>query len=452
MTVTVRAWNELASSLRGPLLRPGDDGYDSARRLFNAMIDRRPAAIARCAGAADVQTALAFARAHGLEVSVRGGGHNVSGKAVGEDGLMIDLSGMRGVRVDPGRRTARAEPGLTLGEFDRECQAFGLATPTGIVSATGLAGLTLGGGIGWLGGMHGLACDNLRSVDLITADGRLRVVSADEHPDLYWAVRGAGANLGVVTSFEYALHPVGPVLGGAVAWPLEQAGAVLRFYEAFARDCPDALNVNAGFGPGPDGRPVLGVAVAWFGSPDAGERTLKPLRTFGTPLADLVAPMTYADLQRGGDAGFPPGRRHYWKAGFLRRLDPGAIEVLVHFAATCPSPHTQIGLQQLHGAAARVAPDATAFPHRHEQWDCLLLSQWESPEADAPNIEWTRALYAELAPYLEPAVYVNDLGGDEPDRVRAAYGANFGRLAAIKAKYDPDNLFRGNQNVTAAAG
>lgn len=451
MTVTVRAWNDLASSLRGRLLRPEDPGWDGARRIFNAMIDRGPAAIARCAGAADVRTALAFARAHGLPVSVRGGGHNVAGKAVGEGALMIDLSAMKSVRVDPGRRTARAEPGLTLGEFDRECQAFGLATPTGIVSATGLAGLTLGGGIGWLGGRHGLACDNLRSVDLVTADGRLRVASAEEHGDLFWAVRGGGANLGVVTSFEFDLHPVGPVLGGAVAWPLQQAPAVLRFYDAFARECPDQLNVNAGFGPGPDGRPVLGVAVAWFGALEAGERALTPLRTFGTPLADLVAPMSYVDLQRAGDAGFPPGRRHYWKAGFLRRLDPGAVEVLVRFAATRPSPHTQIGLQQLHGAAARIPAAATAFPHRQEQWDCLMLSQWEAPEDDERNIEWTRALFAAMRPYLEPAVYVNDLGADEPDRVRAAYGANFERLAAVKATYDPENVFRGTQNVATAA-
>ena len=447
MTLDARSAGELRAALRGPLLLPGEPGYDTARRIFNAMIDRRPAAIASCAGAADVLACVAFARAHGLEISVRGGGHNVSGKAVCEGGLLIDLAAMRGVRVDPERRVARADPGCTLADLDRDCQAFGLATPTGIVSATGIAGLTLGGGIGWLGGKHGLACDNVLSVDLVTADGRLVVASAAEHGDLFWAVRGGGANLGVVTSFEYRLHPVGPVLGGAVVWPLAQATAVLRFYDEFARGCPDELNVNAGLATGPDGQPVVAVAVAWSGPLDAGERMLEPLRAFGTPLADMVAPMRYVDLQRGGDAGFPPGRRHYWKGGFLRRLDPAVIDVLVHHAATRPSPDTQLGLQQLHGAAARVPAGDTAFVHREEQWDCLLLSQWERPEDDERNVHWTRELHAALIPYLERAVYVNDLGDDETDRIPAAYGAGYSRLAAIKAKYDPDNVFHWNQNV-----
>jgi FAD/FMN-containing dehydrogenase len=451
MTVPDRAYAELGAALRGRLLRPGADGYDDARAVFNAMIDRRPAAIARCAGAADVMACVAFARAHGLEVSVRGGGHNVSGQAVCDGGLMIDLAAMRGLRIDPARRRARAEPGLTLADLDRDCQAFGLATPTGIVSATGLAGLTLGGGIGWLGGKHGLACDNLRSVDVVTADGRLLGASPEEHADLFWAVRGGGANMGVVTSFEFDLHAVGPVLGGAVVWPLAQARAVLRFYADFARGCPDELSVNAGFATGPDGAAVLGVAVAWVGPIEAGERVVKPLRGFGQPLADMVAPMPFVDLQRGGDAGFPRGRRHYWKGGFLRRLEDGAIDVLVHHAATRPSPHTQIGLQQMHGAAARVPAGATAFAHRQEQWDCLLLSQWEHPRDDERNIRWTRELHAALAPWLERAVYVNDLGADEADRVRAAYGDNYARLAATKARYDPGNLFHWNQNVPAAA-
>ncbi|HXH84457.1 MAG TPA: FAD-binding oxidoreductase, partial [Candidatus Tectomicrobia bacterium] len=297
MTIATRALDDLR--VRGALLRPGDAGYDDARQIFNAMIDRRPAAIARCAGAADVVVCVAFARAHGVPISVRGGGHNVSGKAVVEDGLMIDLSPMRSVRVDAARRVARAEPGCTLADLDRECQAFGLATPTGIVSATGIAGLTLGGGIGWLGGKHGLACDNLLSVDIVTADGRLRVASETEHPDLFWAVRGAGTNFGVVTSFEYRLHPVGPVVGGGVAWPLDQAARVLRFYADFAGACPDALSVNAGLFRGEDGSPLVGVAVAWADALDAGERALKPLRSFGSPAGDAIAPMRYVDLQRG---------------------------------------------------------------------------------------------------------------------------------------------------------
>ncbi|HKQ65338.1 MAG TPA: FAD-binding oxidoreductase [Methylomirabilota bacterium] len=443
--------DDLRSALRGAVLLPEDAGYDETRRIFNAMIDHRPALIARCAGAADIVTCVEFARALGLEVSMRGGGHNVSGKAVCHGGLMIDLAGMKSVRVDPRRRTVHAEPGLTLAELDRDCQRFGLATPTGIVSPTGIAGLTLGGGIGWLGGKHGLACDNLISVDIVTADGKLLTASETEHPDLFWAVRGGGANLGVVTSLEYRLHEIGPVLGGAVAWPLDQAKRVLRFYGEFAQAAPDELCANAGFATAEDGTAVLGIAVAWIGPLDTGERVLKPLRSHGSPLADAVLPMSFIDLQRGGDSAFPPGRRHYWKAGFLRRLSPEAIDVLVHFAATLPSPQTQIGLQQMHGAAARVSSTATAFAHRHDQWDCLMLTQWDRRDDDEQNIRWTRDLYARMEPHLERAVYVNDLGGDEGDRIRSAYGANYDRLAAVKAKYDQTNFFRWNQNVTTAS-
>ncbi|HET9489843.1 MAG TPA: FAD-binding oxidoreductase [Methylomirabilota bacterium] len=442
---------DFRASLRGEALTPGDPEYDRARRVYNAMIDRRPAVIVRCAGAADVVASIAFARANGLRVAARGGGHNVSGKAVPEGGVMIDLSPMKACRVDVGRRLARAEAGLTLAEFDHSCQAFGLATTTGIVSTTGIAGLPLGGGIGWLNGRYGLACDNVVSVEIVTADGQTRTASADEDPDLFWAVRGGGGNVGIVTSFEYRLHPVGLVLGGGIAFPLAQGARVLRFYEQFARECPDELSVNAGVGALPDGSPFLGVAVAWCGPLDAGERALKPLRTFLTPLADMIAPMSYVDLQRGGDEGFPRGRRHYWKAGFLRRLDAAAIDVLLDFAARRPSPHTQIGLQQMHGAAARVAPGVTAFPHRRDQWDCLILSQWDRPEDDAANIAWTRAFYTAMTPHLERDVYVNDLGDDEADRVPAAYGSNLGRLAAIKTKYDPENVFHANQNVAPAS-
>lgn len=446
-----RSLDDLRAALRGTVLTPADEAYDRTRQIYNAMIDRRPAVIARCAGAADVVAALAFARAEGLPVSVRGGGHNVSGKAVCEAGVMIDLAGMKGCRVDPARRTVRAEPGLTLAEFDRECQAFGLATTTGIVSPTGIAGLTLGGGIGWLNGKHGLACDNLVAADVVTADGRLLTTSDAERPDLFWAIRGGGGNVGIVTSFEYRLHEVGPVLGGGIAFPLARGAHVLRFYEQLAREAPDELSVNAGMGSLPDGSAFLGVAVVWCGPLEAGERALKPLRTFDTPLGDMIAPMRYVDVQRAGDDGFPRGRRHYWKAGFLRRLDDPVIDVLLDFAARRPSPYTQIGLQQMHGAAARVAPDATAFPHRRDQWDFLILSQWERAADDQRNIAWTQELYAAMEPYLERAVYVNDLGADEADRVAAAYGDNYGRLAAVKAQYDPDNVFRANQNVRPAA-
>jgi len=447
MTIKDAALRDLRSAVRGEVLPPGSQGYDAARRIFNAMIDHRPAVIVRCAGAPDVAACVDFARAHGLPVSVKGGGHNVSGKAVGEGALMIDLAPMKGVRVDAQRRVMCAEAGLTLAEFDRACQAIGLATPTGIVSPTGIAGLTLGGGIGWLNGKHGLACDNVLSVDIVTADGKALTASATEHADLFWAVRGGGANLGVVTAFDYRLHPVGPVLGGGVVWGADRAARVLAFYDEFARGCPDELCVNAGLATAEDGTPVLGIAVGWSGDLEAGERVLKPLRSFDHPLADGIAPMRYVDLQSGGDSAFPTGRRHYWKAGFLRRLGPEAIDLLVYFAARRPSANTVIALQQMHGAAARVAPGETAFAHRHDQWDCLVLSQWDRAADDERNIAWTRELHAAMTPYLERAVYVNDLGADEPERVRAAYGGNYERLAAIKATYDPDNVFRANQNV-----
>lgn len=444
--VSDSALEEFRATLRGSVLTPSDPAYDESRRIFNAMIDHRPALIARCAGAADVVACVQFAGAEGLEVSVRGGGHNVSGKSVG-DGLMIDLSPMKGVRIDPRRRIARAEAGLTLADFDHDCQQFGLATPLGVVSATGIAGLTLGGGIGWLGGKHGLACDNLISADIVTADGTLLTASPTEHPELFWAVRGGGGNFGVVTSFEYRLHEVGPVLGGAVAWPVGQAGRVLRFYDTFARGCPDELSVNARFAVAQDGTPVLGIGVAWIGPLDVGERLLKPLRSYESPRTDTVRPMSFVDLQRASDAIYPPGRRHYWKAGFLRRLGPEAIEVLTHFFATRPSPHAIIGLQQMHGAAARVPSAETAFAHRQEQWECMMLGQWEHPADDEHCIRWTRELYSAMERYLERAVYVNSLGADESDRVRTAYGGNYHRLAAIKVRYDPGNFFRGNQNL-----
>jgi FAD/FMN-containing dehydrogenase len=442
---------DFQSAVRGSVLRPGDAAYDQTRQVFNAMIDHRPVLIARCASAADVVACVGFANAHGLAVSARGGGHNVSGRAVADGGLMIDLASMKGCRIDPRRRTVRAEAGLTLAEFDRDCQAFGLATTMGVVSATGIAGLTLGGGIGWLCGKYGLACDNLLSADIVTADGRLRTASPSEHADLFWAVRGGGANVGIVTAFEYRLHEVGPVLGGGIVFPFAKAKRVLAFYDELTRGCPDELSVNAALATADDGAPTVGISVAWCGALDVGERMLKPLRTFETPIADMIRPMRYVDLQCGGDASWPRGRRHYWKAGFKRRLEAAAIDVMIDFAARRPSPYTRIALQQMHGAAARVSPTETAFAHRHDQWDFLMLSQWLDADDDERNIRWAREVYAAMEPHLEHAVYVNSLGGDESGRVREAYGRNYERLAAIKAAYDPTNFFQSNQNVATAA-
>jgi hypothetical protein len=442
---------ELAAALRGDLIRSEDDRYDTARAVFNAMVDRRPALIVRCVGVSDVMRGVEFARSHDVPLSIRGGGHSVAGKAVYDGGLMLDLSPMKGIRVDPAQRTAEAQAGLTLGEFDHETQAFGLATTLGVVSVTGIAGLTLGGGLGWLNGLHGLACDNLLSADVVTADGRLLTASEEENEDLFWAIRGGGGNFGVVTSFRYRLHPVGTVLGGGLSYPLSKAHEVLRFYHEFASGCPDELSTTASMGVAPDGSGVVGVSVCYCGPAEEGERVLRPLREFGSPLADNIQPMAYTTLQSAPDAGFPPGRRHYWKSSYLKDLSDDAIEVMIRFVSEIPSPTTGVGLQQMHGAASRVDPTATAFPHRDEHYDFLILSQWADPAESERNVEWTRAFFDAMQPFFEEGVYVNNLGDEGEDRVQAAYGVNYGRLSTLKEEYDPTNLFRLNQNIRPRA-
>ena len=437
----------LAAALRGDMIRPEDDRYDTSRAVFNAMVDRHPALIVRCAGVVDVMRGVDFARTRGIPLSIRGGGHSVAGKAVCDGGLMLDLSPMKGLRVDPARRTAEAQAGLTLGEFDHETQAFGLATTLGVVSVTGIAGLTLGGGLGWLNGKHGLACDNLISADVVTADGRLLRSSEEENGELFWGIRGGGGNFGVVTSFGYRLHSVGRVLAGGLSYPLSKAHKVLRFYHEFARGCPDELSTTASLGVSPDGEGVVSVSVCYCGSLDEGERVLRPLREFGSPLADNIEPMAYTTLQSAPDAGFPQGRRHYWKSSYLKELSEEAIEVMVEYVSEVPSPATGVGLQQMHGVASRVDPTATAFPHRDEHYDLLILSQWADPAESESNVEWTRSLFEAMKPFCEGGVYVNNLGDEGEDRVREAYGANYERLLALKGKYDPTNLFRLNQNI-----
>jgi FAD binding domain/Berberine and berberine like len=440
-----------ATALRGELLGPEDVGYDRVRAVFNGMVDRRPALIVRCVGVADVMRGVEFARSHDLPLSVRGGGHSVAGKAVCDGGLMLDLSRMKGMRLDPARRTAEAQAGLTLGEFDHETQEFGLATTLGVVSVTGIAGLTLGGGLGWLNGKHGLACDNLISADVVTADGRLLTASEEENEDLFWGIRGGGGNFGVVTSFGYRLHEVGTVLGGGLSYPLSKASEVLRFYHEFASAAPDELSTTASLGVTPDGEGVVGVSVCYCGTLEDGERVLGTLREFGSPLADTVQPMAYTTLQSAPDAGFPPGQRHYWKSSYLKDMSDEAIEVMVRFVSEMPSPTTGVGLQQMHGAASRVDPTATAFPHRDEHYDFLILSQWADPAESERNVEWTRSFFEAMEPFLEDDVYVNNLGDEGEDRVKAAYGANYERLLALKGKYDPTNLFRLNQNISPTA-
>jgi hypothetical protein len=449
--ISETALRQLGSDLRGPLLLPADLGYEQSRSVFNAMIDRRPLAVLRCADAADVIRGIEFARENGVPLSVRSGGHNVAGNAVLDDALLLDLSGMKGLVFDPDGATVRAEAGLTLGEFDGATQALGLATTLGVVSMTGIAGLTLGGGLGWLNGRFGLACDNLVAAEIVTADGDLLRLSERENADLFWAVRGGGGNFGVVTSFCYRLHPVDLVLAGGLSYPLRDAPRLLPFYDEFVKAAPDELATAASLALTPSGEATVSIAVCWSGPLDEGERALHPLRTHLRPVEDTVQAMPYLVLQSAPDAGFPSGRLHYWKAGWLRSVTEEAIETLLRFVPRMPSAASGVGLQQMHGAASRVAPSATAFPHRAEQFDFLVLSQWSDPAESGRNIDWTRELFEAMRPHLEDAVYVNNLGDEGPGRVRAAYGANFPRLAAVKRRYDPDNLFRANQNIDPAA-
>lgn len=451
MTVHEKSVRDLRRSLRGRVLLPDDEAYDEARGVFNGMIDRRPAVIARCAGAADVAGAVNFARERDLLVAVRGGGHSVVGNAVCDGGLVIDLSGMRDVRVDAVNRTARAGGGTTWGDFDHETQASGLATTGGIVPSTGVGGLTLGGGIGYLNRKHGLACDNLLSADVVTADGRLLTASAEENPDLFWGLRGGGGNFGVVTSFEFRVHPVGPVLGGEVIYPLEQAEEVLRFYRDWSREAPDELRADASLLSGPDGA-GLGILVCYCGPIEEGESVLRPLRRFGSPVVDSVAPVPYTAVQNLLTEALPPGKLHYWKSGFVHEFDDEAIETLVDFfAADVPSPFTAVAIEHLGGAISRVGERDTAFSHREAQHSLLVLRAWQDPAESEENMAWGRRCYSAAEPFLEDAAYVNYLGDEGEKRVRAAYGPNYERLVALKGKYDPTNFFRLNQNIEPAA-
>jgi FAD/FMN-containing dehydrogenase len=438
-----------AEGLRGRLLQPGDGGYDEARRVWNGMIDRRPALIARCAGPADVRAAVRFARDHRLLVSVKGGGHNITGNAVCEGGLTIDLSPMKSVRVDPARRTARAEAGLTWGEYNRETQAFGLASTGGVVSTTGIAGLTLGGGLGWLMGKHGLSCDNLLSADLVTAEGEFLIASAEQNPDLFWGLRGGGGNFGVVTSFEYRLHPVIPVLAGMVLHPMTQAKKVLQFYRDFARSYPDEALAAAALMTSPDGAPVVAIIASYIGDIAAGERVLAPVRKFGSPLIDTIAPTSYVALNTLFDAAVPYGGvQRYWKSSFLKELGDDLLDIMVACAASMRSPMSMVLFFHLHGAAARVHPQETAFGAREDLWDYDVISQWTDPAETSSHIRWTRDYWTAVEPFASGEVYVNHLDAEEATRIRAAYaGGNYDRLVALKNKYDPTNLFRLNQNI-----
>jgi FAD/FMN-containing dehydrogenase len=444
--------DEFKAGLRGQLLSADDDGYDRARKLWNGMFDRRPALIARCAGAADVIRAVSFARDNRLAVAVRGGGHSFPGHSVCDGGLVIDLSAMKAIRVDPRTRTAQAQAGVKWIEFDHETQAFGLATTGGTDGDTGIAGLTLGGGLGWLSGKYGLTVDNLVSADVVTADGRLLTASAKENQDLFWGLRGGSGNFGVVTSFEYQLHAVGPtILGGMVAYPLGRAREVLRFYREFATAAPDDVTTYAGFVTPPGGETVAALFCCYCGPLDKGEEVIRPLRSLGSPVQDLLGPMPYVAQQRLFDGAFPAGSYYYAKAGSLADLTDEAIEIFAEYVATKPSPLSGVLVQTVCGAASRVQSDATAFPHRRLPYAPVIVSQWLDPATSEQNVGWARDFWKALGPLAGGGVYVNDLSHDDADRVRTAYGTNYERLAALKKAYDPDNLFRLNPNITPTA-
>ena len=436
------------ASVRGSLLRPDDAGYDEARTVWNGMIDRRPALIVRCAGVADVIHAVNFARTNNLLVSVRGGDHSLAGHSVCAGGLMIDLSPMKSVRVDPTKQIARAEGGARWRDFDHEVQAFGLATTGGTDADTGIAGLTLGGGLGWLAGKYGLACDNLLSADVVTADGRLLTASTTENADLFWGLRGGSGNFGIVTSFEYQLHRVGPVLAGMVIHPFERAKEVLRFYRDFSTAIPDEVNTMGALLTTPEGLRVAAIAVCYNGSIEEGEKVLRPLREFGPPLADQISPLPYTVLQAMMDTIFPRRRQYYWKASLMNHLSDDAIDTMLEYFSAVPSPHTVMGFQQLGNAANRVGPDETAFSHREALYDFLMLSGWEDPSEAERNIRWTRELNDAIQPFLHGGIYVNAFTEDSKQGIRAAYRPKtYERLVALKNKYDPTNLFRLNPNI-----
>jgi FAD/FMN-containing dehydrogenase len=446
------ALDRLRTRLRGEILQPGDPDYDTVRKLWNGMVEKRPAAIIRCAGSADVVAALEVARGSGLPLAVRGGGHSIGGNSSCDGGLMIDLSPMKAIQVDPERRTARAEAGVLLSELDAATQAHGLAASTGVVGHTGIAGLTLGGGIGRLMRKYGLTSDTLISAEVVLADGRVVTASEAEHPDLFWALRGGGGNFGIVTRFEYRVFPVGPtILGGLILHEFARAAEALRFYRDFCLAAPDEISVDAALMAMPEGGLMLGFAPCHIGPLEQAERELQPLRAFGPPAQDMVGPMPYVALQTGLDDLFARGRRFYWKSHFLREMSDAAIDTMVAGFAEVPGPPSLIVLQQAGGETARRGASDTAYGNRDANWNFIPCAISEDPAEDARNIAWVRGVFDAMRPFATGGVYVNDLGEEGEDRIRAAYGTNYDRLARVKAKYDPTNLFRLNQNIRPAA-
>jgi FAD/FMN-containing dehydrogenase len=455
--LNAEAVDQFRSTLRGNLLQPGDPGYDGARALWNAMIDKRPALIACCTGTADVLSAVAFARSQQLPLAVRAGGHNIAGNALCDDGLVIDLTCMRSVHVDPDAAVAWVGGGATLRDMDHETQAFGLATPLGINSTTGVAGLTLGGGFGWLSRMYGLTVDNLLGAEVITADGQRRHTSAQEEPDLFWAIRGGGGNFGVVTQFEFALHRVGPmVTAGLIVFPFAQAREVLLQYRNLVDQLPDAMSVWAVLRKAPPlpflppevhGQDIVALAVFSPLAPDDAAPHIAPIRRFGRVLGEHVGAMPYAAWEQIFDPLLAPGARNYWKSHNFTELRDEAIDVVVRYAGNVPTPQTEIFLGLIGGKANALPPDATSYPHRNVLYAMNVHGRWTDPADDTRCVSWARDFFAAAKPYSAGSVYINFMTQDEGGRIREAYGANYDRLQQLKTRYDPANLFRYNHNI-----
>jgi FAD/FMN-containing dehydrogenase len=449
VSISQEALEGMRAGFSGAVLAPGDAGFEEARQVHNGLIDKRPGLIARCQNTADIVDAVNIARDGGLEISVRGGGHNVAGRAVTDGGLMIDLAPMKGVHVDPKAATARAQGGVTWREYNRATHLFGLATTGGVISTTGIAGLTLGGGIGWLMAKHGMAIDNLRSIELVTADGEVRTASAEDDPDLFWAVRGGGGNFGVASSFEYQAHPLSTVFGGIIAFDLPDSAKVFDFYRDFTADCPDDLTAFCALTHAPDGsgHKIVALPICHCGDLAGGEAAAKQARTAATVLVDMLGPMPYPIVNTLLDDGFPKGARNYWKSAFFKDLSDETVGILTECFAKAPSIMSGLVVEHLHGAVTRIGATETAFPHREPGYNLVVIAEWLDPAEDEANIGWAKQTFDALAPHMSDAAYVNYLDTDDGSRVRAAYGPNWERLVTLKQRFDPDNVFHLNQNI-----
>ena len=461
-TIDPKALSELKPRLRGPLLLPGTPPFDEARSIWNAMIDRHPALIVRCIGVADVVACVNFAREHGLSLSIKGGGHNISGLAVSNGGMMLDMSLMRGVWVDPTARVARAQPGCLLGDVDRETQLHGLAAVLGFISNTGIAGLTLGGGFGYLTRRYGWTSDNLQSVELVTADGRLARASEKRNPDLFWGLRGGGGNFGVVTSFEYQIYPIGPeITAGLIAWRAQDAHSVLEMYRTLVEQAPPELTcvVFLRFAPPAPwlpkdihGKPIVVLAVCHSGPLEAGEKQVAPIKAFGSPVGDVIQRRSYVSQQSILDATQPAGRSYYWKSEYLPKLEPEMLAQAIAHSERIVSPHSAIALFPIDGSLNRLPVEHSPAGNRDAACVLNIAASWERPEDDKANIEWARATWRDMRRFSTGGTYVNFLTEEEGgERIRAAYGGNFDRLVEVKAKWDPKNLFRMNKNIPTAS-